>query len=417
MSARNSIANSSNRSLAGSNLIGGWKIGVLKSIAAIVFTTTVATSFGAPIRETEPNNSCATAQNLSSPYLPKAVDGNLTFAAGDQRVDFFKAWLPAGSAVRAWLLSDWFSEDYTLTAPNLGLFLDGCATPVSSVDGSQSSYIRLEFTVPPSGKIILGVAGAGDGQFSGNGGSAGTYRIALFYDPRVGSSISGTVVDSVSRQPICEDGVAGPRVSVTQVGHGIIAAMNAACDDGSFMFGGGRQGEPFRAGTYRVSASKYQYQTTRVGPFELVDGMHLDLGEIAIIPPPLKVENLVPCSDLSTDARKCVFTIDLANNRNQEVRIEPWVNIEAYDLGSWIHYSRFDLQPLGDRVVVLPALGMRTVRFSSPLPTLPAEKKNANLSYTAWAATAGTNRYDTVYEGFLFSLTRNSEGESFIDEE
>lgn len=384
-------------------------------LVMLVLTGAGVVGSAEPITETEPNNSCANAQNLGYFDLPRAIDGSLTSAAGDQRVDFYKVHLrrAAGHVVRAWLLSDWASDEYSLTAPNFGLFVGNCTTPAASVDGSQLSKIRLEFTVPPSGEFILGVSGAGDAQFSGNGASAGNYRIALVYPPGSGASISGIVVDSITGEPICINEKYGARVALTSVGDGASAGETAACD-GSFLVETYDNGAPLRAGTYEIFTVAGDYNPTRGEPFELADGQHLNLGEIALVPPRLRFENLVPCSDLSTDAQECVFTVDLVSYRNREQLIEPWVMVEAYM--SPFGETLFDLEPLGESVAVLPPLGSLTFRFSSPLPNFDfaAGLKYFQVHYIAWAAIAGTNRYGTVSRNGLFGVRKNQKGEYVI---
>lgn len=383
-------------------------------LAMLVLIGVAPVGSAEPITETEPNNSCANAQNLGYFDLPRAIDGSLTSAAGDQRVDFYKVHLrrAAGHVVRAWLLSDWASDEYSLTAPNFGFFVDNCTTPAASVNGSQLSKIRLEFTVPPGGEFILGVSGAGDAQFSGNGASAGNYRIALVYAPGSGTSISGIVVDSITGEPICINEKYGAWVALESVGDGPSAEVRAACD-GSFLIEIYDNGAPLRAGTYKIFSSVGDYNPTRVEPFELADGQHLNLGEIALVPPRLRFENLVPCSDLSTDAQECVFTVDLVSYRNREQLIEPWVMVEAY-MSPAFGESRFDLEPLGESVAVLPPLGSLTFRFSSPLPNFAAGLKYFQVHYIAWAAIAGTNRYGTVSRNGLFGVRKNQKGEYVI---
>ena len=135
--------------------------------------------------ETEPNNTCATAQQIAVPSLPLSVTGGLEV----QDVDFYRFAVTPGRVVIATLEGQTTGKG-TLEDPFMGLFDSQCHLITVDDDGAGDLNSRIGFTVPADGIVILAVTSCCDDSFTGSS-SAGTYRLTL----DAGGVIAGAIRD------------------------------------------------------------------------------------------------------------------------------------------------------------------------------------------------------------------------------
>ena len=109
--------------------------------------------------EVEPNNTCATAQNLGAVALPFSIRGSLDPSPEAPDVDYFRLTGPAGARWFAHLEGAATGQG-TLSDHNLGWFDSTC----SRIDRSGTT---LAFAVPADGVVILAVSRFDDSDFVG----------------------------------------------------------------------------------------------------------------------------------------------------------------------------------------------------------------------------------------------------------
>ncbi|GKT10766.1 hypothetical protein [Desulforhabdus sp. TSK] len=158
---------------------------ILSSIAMVFIVFAIALSVQAnryaSYTEVEPNNTCATAQDLTSAASPLQVTGYKTQPYGDA-VDFFKFYGTPGTQVHVSLAAD-FSKPTPLTSLLVGAFTSAC--PGSYADlgyvGSwdNTTPVQLDFTVPSDGIFIVAADACCDLNFTGSGTIEGAYVLSV----------------------------------------------------------------------------------------------------------------------------------------------------------------------------------------------------------------------------------------------
>jgi hypothetical protein len=136
--------------------------------------------------EVEPNNTCATAQDLTSATGPLQVTGYKTQDVN--AVDFFKFHGTPGTQVHVSLIGD-SSKPAPLTSLLVGAFTSACpGSPDGSQDpdlGRASSFenpVQLDFTIPSDGIFIVAANACCDFSFTGSGTIEGAYVLSVTGD-------------------------------------------------------------------------------------------------------------------------------------------------------------------------------------------------------------------------------------------
>ena len=231
-------------------------------------------------QETEPNQPCQDAQDFGITGLPVSVFGALSPTSEATDVDFFRFALTPGEAVQADLEGAPTGQG-TLGDPFLGLF-DSACNLVALNDDSGSLNSRLIFDVPVDGIVVLGVTACCDDGFIGGG--EGSYLLSL--NPLAAiDSISGRIVDGDTGTAL--SGQEFPFASVQLLrcdafGCGEFVGFQQADFDGRFSFMSDQFGSVLSAGTYQVQASAVGFETLTTAPFDVGEGMALDLGDLAL---------------------------------------------------------------------------------------------------------------------------------------
>ena len=138
--------------------------------------------------DTEPNNTCQTAQQFGAVTLPFTVTGTL----GTPGVDFFKFSAPPGSLIVLDLEGQPTGQG-TLEDPLLGLFDSACEPLGFDDDSGQGLNAREGLTVPANGVFIVAVTACCDLDFAGAVADDGSYRLPL----SAAGVIRGAIADSL----------------------------------------------------------------------------------------------------------------------------------------------------------------------------------------------------------------------------
>jgi hypothetical protein len=135
-----------------------------------------AQAHAATYAEVEPDNTCATAQNLEYAPFPLQVKGFKS--VGSNAVDFFKFRGVPGTQVGVTLNGD-SSSPNPLTSFGVGFFPSNCPAIAQSSNFNIFSPAHLEFTVPADGKFVIAVTACCDTNFSGSGTIQGAYILTV----------------------------------------------------------------------------------------------------------------------------------------------------------------------------------------------------------------------------------------------
>ena len=133
--------------------------------------------------DSEPNNTCSTAQNLGSVGFPFVVNGSLdstppapgdTLPRGD--VDFFRFTAAPGAVVTIDLEGQSTGKG-TLYDPLLGAFDSGCGLLATADTGGVGLNARLKLTIPSDSVVVLAVTACCDYGFTEGG--IGSYQLTI----------------------------------------------------------------------------------------------------------------------------------------------------------------------------------------------------------------------------------------------
>jgi len=139
-----------------------------------------------------------------------------------------------------------------------------------------------------------------------------------------------------------------------------------ADNQGQFLFVNDAYGRPILPGTYQVYASAYEFQSNQTDPFEVAAGENKDVGDIALVPPPLRFSDIHACLDLPPQGGLCRYSVQIDNNTRLSLKGRAWSLVDAQNIGSRLNYSTFQVQE--PRQVSIDALGSRTVNFNFDVP-------------------------------------------------
>jgi 5-hydroxyisourate hydrolase-like protein (transthyretin family) len=232
--------------------------------------------------EVEPNSSCASPQSLSTVPFPYTLTGSLDTPPAKPDIDFYRFTATPGDLVRI-DLAGYVVYPFTLVSPLLAALDSSCAA-LGENDG-YGPNARLEVVVPADGILIVAATSYPDYGYTGQGGSAGSYRLTLTRLP-LARSIAGRVLNAKTGQPIQYVEVSLARCE--QGSCGSLAGQRTTGADGSFRFENGDSGLNFAltAGEYLLTlyAPNHDPSETEI---TLAEGQALDLGDLTLTPHPI----------------------------------------------------------------------------------------------------------------------------------
>jgi hypothetical protein len=148
---------------------------VLILIASLtVFPASVTSAQGSDV---EPNNTCATAQNLGPAVFPLSVYGELAqkqLPSGND-VDFFRFTGTPNTVLQVDLQGEYAGRG-TLHDPYLGFFDSNCNPIAQNDDSGGNLSSRLFISIPQDGIVVLGATQCCDNNFEYGG--LGTYLLS-----------------------------------------------------------------------------------------------------------------------------------------------------------------------------------------------------------------------------------------------
>ncbi len=232
------------------------------------------------ISDSEPNNTCQTAQNIGTPVLPLVFSGELLTPPDQPDVDFFQVSLPPGSFLRIELFGS-AGGGGTLVDPYLGAFDSNCDL-IQISDDYNGPDSRIETFIPPDGILILAVTACCDSSFEAGG--VGSYTLTVA-EPVVAGPVTGRLVNARDGEPINGDNtyVSLELQRCSDPSSCFFQAYTTTDSGGRFQFSGNYYGGPLDIGDYQILAYAEGFSVKTVGPFSLDSG-GVDLGDLALEP-------------------------------------------------------------------------------------------------------------------------------------
>ena len=366
--------------------------------------------------EEEPNAPCVEAQDLGPIDVTGtfSVQGSLDTPPEEPDVDFFRF----STTPWALLVADHEGQTTgagTLSDPFLGLFDSDCNL-LALNDDAVGLNSRLNFEVPSDGVFILAASSCCDEQFTGDGGSSGTYQLTIAPAPPPIGAISGRIVDARTGEPLpgneppfafadllrCEDGDCFDVVS-----------SQSADGEGRFRFERDFNDQPLPVGTYQVTAFANEFEPAQTDLFEVGEGEEFDVGDIPLQPPLFSVSDIRPCDDLLPQGDICRYSFRVTNNTDARLRGAAWSMVDGSGLGSSLTFTQFEAstrsgsrQAVRERVALGP-LGEATLEFRFDVPAFVI---GATFCTRVLIGVDPSPLVTTVRESFLFCITGGTTG-------
>lgn len=152
-------------------------------LAALVVLAISSSAFSSII-ETEPNDTMATADVISSPTsYPWSDVGICLLDSSGSDIDYFKIWLTDTSTVLTVVTTP---LDVLFTDPDtlLGLFDSSGTLLVSNDDSGGTNGSTIMYNITSTGWYYIAVTGSGDTNFAGiNHGETGNYMLTVSVVP------------------------------------------------------------------------------------------------------------------------------------------------------------------------------------------------------------------------------------------
>ncbi len=223
-------------------------------------------------------------------------------------------------------------------------------------------------------------------------------------------SVTGRLVDAVTGVPLsgtswpyayaelyyCNDGESCSYLSWENYTH--------ADTDGVIRFETDNAGSGLITGWYRIYAYASDYDRGDSGVFELVENEQEDLGDIALMPPPITFSEIRPCGDLPIEGGKCRFSVRVTSNLPSEFKLGAWSLVEAYSTGSELGWTEF--QAGQAKTLELDTGESMVARFSFDVPE--TVQNGVYICPDIWVGLGEKNPYfDTLaHDNSLFCITK-----------
>ncbi|WP_428309331.1 hypothetical protein [Hydrocarboniphaga sp.] len=372
------------------------------------------------ISESEPNNGCATAQDLDA-ASKFTVDGSI----GNGDVDYYRFTAKPGVLLQVDLKGA-ASGAGTLHDSVVGLFDSLCDQIDLDDDDGLVDESLLLFTVPDDGIVTIAVAGSPDYSFSGDAGNFGSYQVSV--GKPTTPMVSGKLIDAATKAPLPVDGFRQIQlmycaVPDAQLCSSIVAEVSP---DAAGNYHMPLLDQP--PGTYQLWALASNYANQYSAKFTVDDTTVLGGINFKVTPLPLQISELQPCTGTAAGG-SCDYHYKVTNTTTSSLNASLWSATYAAPTGSASGFSRFmggqnkARKPLS---VTLDAGASATVTQSLSVASMPSGARamveifaanGSKLSKTighanSFAFTVGSNGALDIATGNAIAQTRYHAGKS-----
>ena len=370
--------------------------------------------------ESEPNDTCLTAQDFGAITLPFLLNGELLGSEGldglESEVDFYRFTSTSDTELVVELKGD-TSGSGTLNDPYLGWFDSDCVLQEIN-DDYNGLNSRLFLNISANEVFILAASSCCDGEFIGSGGSTGSYELSIDQAPPSIGSISAQAVDAISGAPL--SGEEPPYAYFTLAtcednDCSMVFFGNNADSEGRVTFTSNHNDDPLRVGTYEVVAYAEDYEMASSGPFLVSAGEHFDVGTLLLNPPPISISDIEACGTIPSYGGVCRYSAKVNNNLPERLRGMVWSLVDAYGLGLTQNFTSFEATSRGRTDVVairrpfyIRAFDDETAEFRFTVP--PSVADGAVFCTRLFVGLYPNPLLNPVQESFLFCVEKNTDG-------
>jgi hypothetical protein len=350
--------------------------------------------------ETEPNNSCQTAQDVGAVPFPFVVDGNLDSTLQPD-IDFYRFSGTPGVLIGIDHEGQPTGKG-TLEDPLLAFFDSGCNLLAVNND-TNSANARLEIPIPSDGIFIVAATTYPD--FALTGGGNGSYQLTTAPVPLIGS-ISGRLTD-IFRTSLRGDVEPFAFVRLLQCGEFGCFDVNsqAANSEGRFLFETDLNGAPLRAGNYQLIVTANQYREGQTEPFAVGEGEHHDVGDFILDSFAVRFSDIQPCS-IPAAGGICKFSLRITNGLSTRLSGKTWSTAGGAWIGSFTNFTSF--QTGKARAVELEPGKSKILHFGFRVPGSVAD--GATICASVYIGQKPSAFFRPVGITGLFCLTKGAGG-------
>jgi hypothetical protein len=392
------------------NLIQQAALAILFALTCILISPSTALAQGV---DSEPNNTCSTAQNIGGVTSAFTISGSIDRILAVSDVDYYKLTGTPGQRIIIDLEGQSTGKG-TLEDPFLGAFHSFCNLIAINDDNGGSLNSRLQITIPFDGVVILAATSCCDNGFSVGGDGIGSYTLTIAPVP-VARSISGRIVDAVNGTPLSGSAPPFAFVQLTRcTNSGCFEFVNSqiAGNDGSFRFDKDFSGSPLFVGTYQVIAFAEQYQQGRTDQFNVGQGEDRDVGNLALSSFPVRFSEIRPCGALPREGGDCVYSVRVTNGLATSLSADAWSLVESSNIGSFSGSTRFQTQ--NPQNVSIASGKSKVVEFRFHVPSTVT-----NGAFICTSVFVGAGRdpfFDIVGQRTTFCISKGNTGFSVLPE-
>ena len=350
--------------------------------------------------ETEPNNSCQTAQDVGAVPFPFMLDGNLDSTLQPD-IDFYRFSGAPGVLIGIDHEGQPTGKG-TLEDPLLAFFDSGCNLLAVNND-TNSANARLEIPIPSDGSFIVAATAYPD--FGLTGGGNGSYQLTVAPVPLIGS-ISGRLTD-IFGNPLRGDVEPFASVRLLQCGEFGCFDVNsqAANSEGRFLFETDLNGAPLRAGNYQLIVTANQYREVQTEPFTVGEGEQHDIGDFVLDSFAVRFSDIQPCSIPATGGI-CQFSVKITNGLSTRLSGKAWSIAGGAWIGSFTNFTSFQTGKARD--VKLDPGKSKTLYFGFRVPGSVAD--GATICASVYIGQKPDAFFRPVGITSLFCLTKGAGG-------
>ncbi|MDB5970686.1 MAG: hypothetical protein JWQ90_3136 [Hydrocarboniphaga sp.] len=288
-------------------------------------------SVWADIAETEPNNSCATAQPVAGSSF--TADG--TIDLGD--VDYYRFTATPGAALQIDMKGA-PSGVGTISDTVLGFFDSSCTQLASDDDSGVGTESLLLITVPSDGVVTIAAGGFPDFSFNGANSATGTYQLTVG-EPTT-AVISGKLLDAVTLAPLTSDNAAYVQLMSCSSPD---AKLCASTTTAVFPDAEGQYSLPllgFAPGTYQLWAQASNYAILYSKKFTIDENTESSKLNFKMSGLPLQISDVLPCTSAGSGG-SCSYSYIVTNTTTAAVTASLWSTTYAQPNSSVEGFSSF----------------------------------------------------------------------------
>lgn len=322
------------------------------------------------ITEIEPNETCQTAQDVSSAGLPFTLTGNMAKKA-EVDTDYFKVTGIPGSLISINVKP----VDPKMLATSVAVYESGCiGVPLKFA--SYPSAMVAKF--PKNGVFIVNIS-----KYSVE--EIGAYSLSITPESAIGS-ISGHFIDAVTQQPLTSVGIVSASLHPCKLHTcGDYVSFQSVNKQGAFKFSQADDGTPLIKGDYKIVGYAEQYEALVTSEFFVDKAQHKQVN-LSMKSYPARVD-MHPCKDIPSKGGLCKFTVTVTNGQAKNLSAVLWNIVDGRNINVLGQGTQFPVLPF--TFMNLAKGAKKTFNFAFNVPA--SVRNNASIDVAAFVGGTGNH--------------------------